>query len=94
MPCYIHPRGPIKEVFDHLWKDRIAFFFLSGTFSTYLKLTLAPFQFATGVAAHVFQLCYMAEWCRYLAWLRTESSIDFPVLILLTVFMLIHQVSK
>jgi len=22
VPLYIHPRGPIKEIFDHMWKDR------------------------------------------------------------------------
>jgi 2,3-dihydroxybenzoate decarboxylase len=35
VPVYIHPRGPIKQIFDHMWKDRIA-------------LLSAPFQFAQG----------------------------------------------
>jgi 2,3-dihydroxybenzoate decarboxylase len=43
VPCYIHPRGPIKDVFEHLWAGRTA-------------LLSAPFQFATGVAAHVLGL--------------------------------------
>jgi len=52
VPLYIHPRGPIKEIFDHMWKDR------QSLLSAYVpvqgvQLISRPFQFATGVATHV-----------------------------------------
>lgn len=40
VPVYIHPRGPLKHIYDEMWAGRPA-------------LLSAPFQFATGVATHV-----------------------------------------